>query len=300
MMTFDHCQPGKIVYTEKMVHKLYLKIMICSFLGLLASACSISKPTPAEPTPFSITTSGGETWDLVWSDEFTTPGNPDPQKWDYEVGYIRNNELQYYTKERQENSRIENGNLVIEARKESYEGSDYTSASLITKSKASWTYGRIEVRANIPEGTGMWPAIWMLGENIDEAGWPDCGEIDIMENVGFEPDTIHGTVHTGTYNHVSGTAQGAAIAVPDVGKDFHVFAIEWNQQRIDFYVDDQYYFTFANDGKGTASWPFDENAYLILNIAVGGAWGGQHGVDDQIFPQQMLVDYVRVFKAAGG
>ena len=269
------------------------------YLGLLLTACSNINSTPAAPTPFVITTLGGKTWELVWSDEFNSPGLPDSEKWDYEVGLIRNNELQYYTKARSENSRIENGNLVIEARKEPYEESGYTSASLITKSKASWTYGRIEVRANIPEGRGMWPAIWMLGDNIGEVGWPDCGEIDIMENVGFEPNTIHGTVHTGAYNHVSGTAQGALISVPEVGKDFHIFAIEWDSQRIDFFVDDQYYFTFANDGKGEASWPFDRSSYLILNIAVGGAWGGQQGVDDQIFPQQMLVDYVRVFKAAG-
>jgi len=300
MMTFDHYQHMKIAYTEKMVQTNLLKSIFGFFIGMLLSACSIINPSPAEPTPFAITTAGGKNWELVWSDEFNTSGLPDPEKWDYEVGLIRNNELQYYTKARLENSRIEDGNLIIEARKEPYEGSAYTSASLITKSTATWTYGRYEIRANIPEGTGMWPAIWMLGENIDDVGWPDCGEIDIMENVGVEPDTIHGTVHTGAYNHVSGTAQGATISVPDVGLDFHVFAIEWDSQRIDFFVDDQYYFTFANDGKGEASWPFDKNAYLILNIAVGGTWGGQQGVDEKIFPQQMLVDYVRVFKASGG
>ncbi len=300
MVTFDHCQHQKIVYTEKMRHPYHFIITFGFFLVLLLTACSRSDSPPAETTPFSITTFGGKSWDLVWSDEFDTKGLPDPEKWDYEVGLIRNNELQYYTNARSENSRIENGNLVIEARKEDFEGSAYTSASLITKSKASWTYGRIEVRANIPEGRGMWPAIWMLGNSINEVGWPDCGEIDIMENVGFEPDTIHGTVHTGAYNHVSGTAQGAAVSIPDVGQEFHVFAIEWDPQRIDFFVDDKYYFTFANDGKGSASWPFDQDAYLILNIAVGGAWGGQQGVDDQIFPQQMLVDYVRVFKSSGG
>jgi beta-glucanase (GH16 family) len=299
MMTFGHCQLSQIAYTEKMETNLPIRFIYFVFLGLAIAACTSKNSVPAEPTPFSLTSPAGKTWELVWSDEFDTPGLPDPAKWNYEVGYIRNNELQYYTRARPENARVENGNLVIEAIKETYEGANYTSASLITKSKASWTYGRIEARANIPEGRGMWPAIWMLGENIDEVGWPDCGEIDIMENVGFEPDTIHGTVHTGAYNHVSGTAQGASVSVPEAGKDFHNYAIEWDSQRIDFFVDDRYYFTFVNDGTGEAAWPFDRNAYLILNIAVGGAWGGQQGVDDEIFPQQMLIDYVRVFKTSG-
>ena len=299
MVTFDHCKHLKTVYTEKMKYTHVLNILSIMVLGLLLTACSSLDIANAEPTPFSITTAGGKTWELIWSDEFETPGLPDPEKWNYEVGLIRNNELQYYTEARAENSRVEDGNLVIEARQEPFEGSAYTSASLITEPKASWTYGRIEVRADIPEGRGMWPAIWMLGENIGEVGWPDCGEIDIMENVGFEPDTIHGTVHTGKYNHVSGTAQGAALSIPQVGKNFHVFAIEWDPQKIDFFVDDRYYFTFANDGQGTASWPFDQKMYLILNIAIGGAWGGQQGVDDQIFPQQMLVDYVRIFESSG-
>jgi beta-glucanase (GH16 family) len=209
---------------------------------------------------------------------------------------VRNNELQYYTKSRKENARVENGSLIIEARKEPYEGMDYTSASLITKGKQEWTYGRIEVKADLPAGLGMWPAIWMLGVNIDQVGWPDCGEIDIMEYVGFEPSTIYGTVHTGAYNHMVGTAQGASYHMPNAASDLHSYAVEWSPHQIDFFVDDHFYFSFPNDGKGTQTWPFDKPAYLILNIAVGGSWGGMQGVDDNIFPQQMKIDYVKVYK----
>ena len=258
------------------------------------AACNSNPTISATVTP--MTSSSGKTWELAWSDEFDQKGMPDPDKWGYEVGYIRNNEQQYYTEARKENARVENGNLVLEARKEPYKGYEYTSASLITKGKAAWTYGRIEVRADIPTGIGMWPAIWMLGTNIDEVGWPDCGEIDIMENVGFAPDWIVGTVHTGAYNHMKGNSMGKSIEIKDVSADFHEYAIEWTPEQIEFFVDDQPYFTFTNDGTGDAGWPFDKDAYLILNIAIGGAWGGQQGIDETIFPQQMLVDYVRVYQ----
>jgi len=253
-------------------------------------------------------------WELVWSDDFDHDGLPDPKKWDYEIGFVRNNELQYYTRERKKNARVENGMLVIEAVKERFrnpayhpgskdakaavsrEFADYTSASLITKGKAAWCRGRIEVRAKLPAGRGMWPAIWMLGSSIGKLGWPACGEIDIMENVGFDPTWIHGTVHTAKYNHVKGTQKGGKVEVKSASSDFHVYAIEWDAERIDFLVDDQKYFTFANEHSGADAWPFDAEHYLILNIAVGGSWGGQKGIDDSVFPQQMLVDYVRVYR----
>jgi beta-glucanase (GH16 family) len=210
---------------------------------------------------------------------------------------VRNRELQYYTASREENARVEDGTLVIEARKEPYEGHDYTSASLITKGKATWLYGRVEVRAKLPTGKGMWPAIWMLGGNIPEVGWPACGEIDIMENVGFDPQWIHANIHTEAYNHVDNTGKGSSLRVPDASEAFHVYAIEWFEDRIDFYVDDERYFSFSNEGTGWETWPYDKEHYLIINAAIGGSWGGMRGVDDAIFPQRYYIDYVRVYEA---
>ena len=237
-------------------------------------------------------------WRLVWSDEFDYEGLPNSSKWNYDVGYIANNEKQYYTRSRRENARVENGVLLIESRKEAYQGYGYTSARLITKGKTSWTYGRIEVRAKLPAGRGMWPAIWMLGTNIDQAGWPACGEIDIMENVGFDPHTIHANIHTKAYNHVLGTNKGARTNVPNPDADFHVYAVEWFADHMDFFVDSTKYFSFNNEGKGRDTWPFDQPHFLILNAAVGGDWGGQQGIDDAIFPQLFHIDYVRIYQAA--
>lgn len=239
----------------------------------------------------------GPEWKLVWNDEFETPGAPDPSKWTYEEGFIRNRESQYYTRDRRENARVENGVLVIESRKEQYgpKPAGYTSASLTTEGKASWKHARIEVRAKLPAGRGMWPAIWMLGVNRREAGWPRCGEIDIMENVGFAPDVIHANIHTQTYNHVKKTGKGARITVPQPHTAFHVYSVEWNEERMDFFVDGKQYFGFENEKSGVEVWPFDQPFYLILNAAVGGAWGGQKGIDDSIFPQRYEIDYVRIF-----
>ncbi|MBI4877885.1 MAG: glycoside hydrolase family 16 protein [Acidobacteria bacterium] len=240
-------------------------------------------------------------WKVVWADEFNTPGAPDPSKWTYEEGFIRNRESQYYTRDRRENARVENGVLVIEARKEQFgpKPAEYTSASLTTEGKASWKYGRIEVRAKLPAGRGMWPAIWMLGVNRRQAGWPRCGEIDIMENVGFDPDIIHANIHTQAYNHIKKTGKGAKITVPRPHTGFHVYAVEWSELRMDFFVDGQKYFSFENEKTGTEAWPFDQPFYLILNAAIGGAWGGQKGIDDSIFPQRYEIDYVRVHQKEG-
>jgi beta-glucanase (GH16 family) len=177
------------------------------------------------------------------------------------------------------------------------EFAEYTSASLITLGKESWRYGRIEVRAKLPTGLGTWPAIWMLGTNIREVGWPTCGEIDIMENVGFDPNKIHGNIHTQEYNHVRGTNKGNNIEMEKPYDKFHVYAIEWFEDHIDFFIDDNKYFTFKNEGTGNAVWPYDKEHYLILNLAIGGSWGGQKGIDDSIFPQKYYIDYVRVYKS---
>lgn len=245
-----------------------------------------------------VSTGPERAWQLVWHDEFDYEGLPDPGKWGYEEGRIRNNEMQYYTRERQENARVEDGRLIIEARKENYREAAYTSASLITRHTASWRYGRIEVKAKLPTGRGMWPAVWMLGMNRSEVGWPACGEIDIMENVGFDPHRIHGYVHTKAFNHTIGAQKGATITVLNPHADFHVYAVEWFEDHIDFFVNDQKYFTFENTRAGSDEWPFDQPHYLILNAAIGGNWGGQQGIDDTIFPQKYFIEYVRVYEAS--
>jgi beta-glucanase (GH16 family) len=253
-------------------------------------------------------------WELVWSDEFDQDGLPDPAKWVQEEGFIRNRELQYYTTGRSANARVENGILIIEARKEHFPNpqhqpdapdrrwqqqrahADYTSASLTTRGRAEWTYGRIEVRAQLPGGRGTWPAIWMLGTNIGEVGWPACGEIDIMEYVGHDPGVVHANVHTRGYNHTRGNGRGAHLKLPEAETSFHLYAVEWTPDHLKFFVDDMNFFTLKNDRTGVDSWPFDAPHYLILNLAIGGAWGAQKGVDDNIFPQRFLIDYVRVYR----
>jgi beta-glucanase (GH16 family) len=264
------------------------------------TATPTAVPTPMPNlTPYSTVTASGQAWTLIWADEFDYDGLPDRARWDYETGYVRNDELQYYTYAREKNARVRGGMLVIEAHKESYKGYNYTSASLVTQDRASWRYGRVEVRAKLPTGNGTWPAIWMLGVNIPRVGWPDCGEIDIMENVGFDPDLIHGNIHTQAYNHVKRTNKGASVTVAQPYEVFHVYAIEWFEDRIDFFIDEAKYFTFRNEGTGWETWPYDQEFYLILNLAIGGSWGGMRGVDDGILPQQYYIDYVRVYKAAG-
>jgi len=252
-------------------------------------------------------------WKLVWSDEFDKPGPPDASKWDYETGFIRNGEAQYYTRARKENARVENGTLIIEARKEHFknpafesadaararrspEFAEYTSASLTTRGKASWTYGRIEVKAKLPSGRGTWPAIWTLGTNERQAGWPACGEVDLMEFVGFDPGIVHANIHTRKYNHVQKTGKGSQIKITDASEAFHVYALEWDADHMDFFVDDHKYFTYRNEKTGQDAWPYDKPQFLILNLAIGGGWGGAKGIDDAIFPQRYSIDYVRIYQ----
>ncbi len=236
-----------------------------------------------------------KTYQLVWQDEFDATGKPDTAKWGYEYGQIRNQEAQYYT-DSLKNARIEKGHLILEAHKEQIDAAAYTSASITTKEIAEWTYGKIEVSAKLPKGKGMWPAIWMLSANWEEVGWPKSGEIDIMEHVGFEKDTIYGTVHTEAYNHTKGTEKGGSTFITDPYSEFHTYSVEWTPEKINFLLDGEVYQQFVNEHKTTDEWPFDQPFHLKLNIAVGGTWGGLKGIDDSIFPQQMVVDYVRVFQ----
>lgn len=239
---------------------------------------------------------------LVWADEFTYTGLPDSTKWSYDVGDgcpdlcgWGNNELQYYTKRRSKNCRVEEGKLIIEAHQEPFETREYTSTRLVSRFKGDFLYGRMEVCAKLPSGVGTWPAVWMLPTDWEYGGWPASGEIDMMEHVGYDPLKIYGTVHTQAYNHTNGTQKGGEIEQPNVEWEFNVYAVEWTEEKIDFYVNDSLYFTFENDKTGFEAWPFDKRFHFILNIAVGGNWGGSKGLNPNIWPQRMEVDYVRVY-----
>lgn len=243
-------------------------------------------------------TAQNKKWKLLWSDEFNYSGLPDSSKWNYDVGGHGwgNNELQYYTKADTNNANVKNGVLVITVLKQPKEKNSYTSARLITKHKGDWLYGRIEVKAKLPAGRGMWPAIWMLPTDWKYGGWPESGEIDIMENVGFMPDSVFSSVHTKSFNHAIRTQKTKGLYFNDLAKSFHVYAIEWTKDKIDFFVDDNLFFSFKNTGNGFAEWPFDKRFHLLLNIAAGGNWGGAKGVDETITAASMEVDYVRVYK----
>ena len=238
----------------------------------------------------------------IWADEFNYNGLPNSAKWSYDIGDgcpnvcgWGNNELQYYT-DASKNARVENGHLIIEAHREDIGKKKYSSTRLVSRNKGDWKYGRIEVRAKLPTGLGTWPAIWMLPTDWEYGGWPESGEIDIMEHVGYSPDTIFGTVHTKAYNHLLGTHKAGEVYLPDAESTFHVYAVNWTAEQLDFYVDDNKYFTFRNEHKTFNEFPFDKKFHLIMNIAVGGNWGGKHGVAEDIWPQRMEVDYVRVYK----
>jgi beta-glucanase (GH16 family) len=257
------------------------------------------------------TVSSNKNYVLVWHDEFDGRNGslPDPKKWIYDLGGggWGNQELESYTN-RAENAHIENGNLVITARKENFEGSDhiareFTSARLKTQGLFSQTYGRFEARIKIPSGQGMWPAFWMMGDNISSVGWPKCGEIDIMENVGKEPGLVHGSLH-GPMTTGAATDLTSTVSLP-TGKDFaaayHLYAVEWEPDAVRFYVDDTLYATFtaksvASTPTTAGSWVFDHPYFLILNVAVGGSWPGPPDATSA-FPQTMLIDYVRVYTA---
>jgi beta-glucanase (GH16 family) len=267
--------------------------------GQKSSASQSAAPTPT-PTP-----NPSGPWQLTWSDEFNGAdgSKPDPSLWTYDLGGNGwgNQELETYTN-RAENASIQGGSLVITARAEHFTGNDgtprdYTSARLKTQGLFSQTYGRVEARIQIPRGQGMWPAFWMLGNDISGVGWPACGEIDIMENIGREPNIVHGTIHGPGYSGASGPT--ALFANPD-GKPFadgyHLYAIEWEQNVIRFYVDDNLYVTRKPaDLPGGTRWVFDHEFFIILNVAVGGSWPGNPDGTTSL-PQQMKVDYVRVYR----
>ncbi|KAF1714966.1 glycoside hydrolase [Pseudoxanthomonas yeongjuensis] len=236
----------------------------------------------------------------AWQDEFDYSGLPDPGKWSFEQGGDGwgNHELQYYTHSLK-NARVGEGVLSITARRQKIEGSDYSSARLRSKDKGDFLYGRFEVRAKLPGGRGTWPAIWMLPTDQAYGGWPKSGEIDIMEHVGYDPGRIHVTMHTGAYNHTIGTQKTATHVVADAMTQFHRYRVDWTPASIRGYIDDVQVYEFVNEGTGPAAWPFDQRFHFLLNIAVGGDWGGKEGVDKDIFPATMQVDYVRAYRMVG-
>lgn len=287
-----------------MTTKPYLSLLLgssflLSFCGGKNDDAVITPVTTTNPPPTPVVYTFETT--PTWADEFDYTGLPDDKKWGYDVGGAGwgNNEKQYYTQNRTQNARVEGGKLIIEARKEQGFGSNsYTSARLITKGKGDWKYGRIVVRAKLPKGVGTWPAIWMLAtkQNYGANYWPDNGELDIMEHVGYDQNVVHATVHTFAFNHTKNTQKSANKIVPDCSEAFHDYAMEWSPAKTVFYIDDNVNYTFNREGYyGWQEFPFDQPFHLLLNIAVGGNWGGLKGIDDSVFPQRMEVDYVRVY-----
>lgn len=287
-----------------------LRKMIQSLILLVGAALAafLSRPVPGhylscvhDHAAFIADTIPGPFADTpVWADEFDYEGQPDPQKWSYDTGGHGwgNNELQYYTN-RIENARVGNGVLTITARREPKEDHAYTSARLVSKNKGDFLYGRIEAKAQLPTGKGTWPAIWMLPTDNQYGGWPKSGEIDIMEHVGYDQDRVHVTVHTEAYHHSIGTQRGKSKLVENASTGFHLYRIDWTPDAIRGYIDDEPIFDFPNEGTGPAVWPFDQRFHVLLNIAVGGNWGGAQGVDPAAFPASMQVDYVRVYEYTG-
>lgn len=229
-------------------------------------------------------------YSLVWFDDFNYKGLPNSKYWAYETGFVRNGEKQFYTNARAENAYVSDGKLTIAARKDNFEGHEISSASLHTNGKLDFTYGYVEVKAKIPGGKGTWPAIWTLGSNIGKVGWPLCGEIDIMEYVGHEAEKVYFNVHGKDAN------KGSELVVPKPTSDFHIYGMEWTKNYLRWTFDGKEVMTYTKTSDDTAKWPFAAPQYLILNLAIGGNWGGQKGIDDSIFPSKYEVDYVRVYQ----
>ncbi|MEL6637758.1 MAG: family 16 glycosylhydrolase [Bacteroidota bacterium] len=257
-----------------------------------------------QTTPQTLTQEmTGEELELVWSDEFEGTGLPDSTKWTYDIGDWGwgNKELQYYTVGRLENTRLEDGNLVIEARKDDA-GHQWTSARLTTRGKVAFVYGRIEFRAKVPPLRGNWAAGWTLGDNyVDELSWPYCGEIDIMESVGYEMDDAtgngkaHASIHCGAYYFKLGNQPTADIDVVDMDDAYHTYSVDWSPEGITAQVDGKTYFEYT-DTASELAWPFGQAQNLILNLAMGGGWGGLKGMDENMTNQKLLIDYVRVYQ----
>jgi beta-glucanase (GH16 family) len=271
-----------------------------SFALLVTGCVGQRKDNVAAPAP-SVSNASPHEWTFEptpeWQDEFDYSGAPDATKWGHDVGGDGwgNHELQDYT-DRIDNAFVGDGVLTIVATKEAGAGREYTSARLVSKGKGDFLYGRFEIRAKLPPGRGTWPALWMLPTDWVYGEWPKSGEIDIMEHVGFDPGNIHVTAHTEAYYFQINTQKTATKIIDGATTRFHRYRVDWTPDAIRGYVDDALVLEFANEGNGPRVWPFDQRFHLLMNVAVGGDWGGQQGVDDQAFPASMQVDYVRVYR----
>lgn len=267
-------------------------------LHLLAISCSKEGEKPNIPAPnppqekewkFSDTPS--------WADEFDYEGLPDDSKWGYDVGGNGwgNNELQYYTDASLSNVKVDDGVLHITAKKEQIQDNDYTSTRLVSKGKGDFLYGRIEAKAKLPAGKGTWPAIWMLPTDWAYGSWPASGEIDIMEHVGYDQDNVHISIHSEAYNHVINTQKTSTKRIQNATTEFHVYRVDWTPDAISGFIDDEQIFHFKRETGDYKVWPFDKKFHILLNLAVGGNWGGAQGMDENAFPATLEIDYIRVY-----
>ena len=304
--------PPKCFQLGRLAGFLMVSAAVITGCGSTGSSQPISPPaavTPPPPPAPDPQAAKGTTPDmaeadltLIFEDDFQDGTAPDSRKWAFDMHRNRdgwyNEELQYYGPD---NAEIAQGSLRIFARQGApteaadYGGQDWSSARLHTKGLFGFQYGRAEARIKVPCGRGLWPAFWMLPEG--DHGWPDGGEIDIMEYVGFQPTTFHATIHTRDFNHRDGTQRGETVDTDPACGTWHVHRLDWNAENLTVSLNDTPYFTFTNTGAGEGAWPFDKDFHLLLNVAIGGTWGGQEGIDEAAFPAVMEVDYVRVWQA---
>lgn len=288
--------PKNAMPTNRYPVRTNARIQVRAWLSACALACLLAGCAGSAPKPASPAHEWRFADTPAWQDEFDRAGRPDPSKWGYDLGGDGwgNNELEFYTGD-EANAFVRAGVLHVVAREQPREGRGYTSARLVSKGKGDFLYGRIEARAKLPWGRGTWPAIWMLPTDWAYGGWPRSGEIDIMEHVGYDPERVHVSVHTQAYNHVAGTQKTATRMVPGALTGFHVYRVDWTPDTIRGYIDDAPVFAFANEGTGPDAWPFDRRFHVLVNLAVGGNWGGKEGIDAKAFPATLEVDYVRVY-----
>ncbi|TKC09986.1 glycoside hydrolase family 16 protein [Pedobacter polaris] len=263
-----------------------------------SSGKGVEEPIIIPPTP-TVVVDKNWTFEATpnWSDEFDYTGLPLDTKWDYDLGGSGwgNNEKQLYTNS-PSNVNVGGGLLTITAKKENLNGMAYTSTRLVTRNKMDVTYGRIEVKAKLPTGKGTWPAIWMLPTDRSYGDWPKSGEIDIMEHVGYDQNKVHFSTHTEAYYFKINTAKTSSKLIADASTAFHLYRVDWTPYAVRGYFDNVLVFEFANEGTGYKVWPFDKRFHVLLNLAIGGDWGGAQGIDDSIFPQKFEIDYVRYYK----
>ncbi|NGP75320.1 glycoside hydrolase family 16 protein [Balneolaceae bacterium YR4-1] len=282
-----------------------MKYFLYTLLIAVFASCGSDNPGNGfdydENPPVDDTVQSG---DLIWSDEFNTDGQPSSSNWTYDIGHGEggwgNNEVQYYTDE-SKNVRVENGNLIIDALKENGE---WTSARIKTQGKQNFRYVTVKVRAKLPQGSGTWPAIWMLGSDITDAGWPACGEVDIMEHVGKDPGMVHGSLHSpSSYGN---TQNSGSTEVTDFSEAFHVYEVEWTTNRITFKIDGTAFYSYEPSVKNDQTWPYNDDFFIIMNIAMGGNWGSdaqyesggmKNGIDPNLNQARMEIDYIRVYKS---